>query len=330
MDFNSALSNNVFNISTISTPIDDEHSLSSSQRGFWNILTFTIIIIGTVANITMLVLLVKEKKKTSYTVYAGATVINDIVYLIITFLEISVFALFDITINTTNAVVCKCMPYILSSSIYLHGWFVLALTTEKLIHAYFPRMTKLFDRRTTGLIVVFFIVCASLFLNLHYILHVDLRDMLLNDGTVISVCDAVDLYGEDEYRLYVILHLRFVMPLIAVVLPGVCIIIGNIFLMKAFCQSLRAPATTRKISVHARDMYVFTIMMSVMFLCIDTPYAVIRYQTIWLAGTSFDDGIDILMYLNHSLKCLVYIIYRRAVRMHCIECKGTHQTDNIK
>ena len=301
-------------------------AFASDQRGFWNLLQLIIICFGTVANISMLVLIVKEKaKKTSYTVYVGAIVVNDIIYLIITFLYFSLFVFFDIDIITTSAFVCKSLPFILNASWALHGWLLLTLTTERLFHAYFLRMTKLFERRNSGVVAVCLIVGVAAFFNLHYVLHVDLFESLSVDAAPNRiVCHIVYQYFGDQFQEYFRLYNRFVYPVFTGCLPGVFILAGNVLLMKALCQSLRAPVSTRRFSVKDGDKYVFTILVSLMFLCIDMPLMMMHFER---DGTSFDDGIHALMLLNHSLKYLIYIIYKQTVRLRCIRCKADRQTD---
>ena len=317
MDNNNTLSTYVNNVTLVSSINNNKYSSAQDQRGFWNILKFTIIIIGTLANITLLVLLVKEKqKKTSYTVYVGSIVVNDIIFFIGEFLETILNQMFDYDIHSENTFSCKFYYPVQESARLLRGWLVFGLTIERLILAYFPRMTKLLDRGMTGLISVVLIVCVILFINVHYVMHSELV-LLLRDGTVISECLVVNLYYGDQYVLYYDLHIKFVIPIIAAVLPAACLLIGTILLMKAFCQSLRAPATTPIISGHDRGTYVFTTMMSVIFFCIDMPTIALKYFT-FRDGTAFIFVIEILFFLTHSLKCLVYVLCKRSVRMCCI------------
>ena len=299
-------------------------TFASDQRRFWNLLQLIIICFGTVANISMLVLIVKEKeKKTSYTVYVGAIVVNDIIYLIINFLYYCLFVFFDIDIITTSAFVCKSLPFILNTSWALHGWLLLTMTTEKLFHAYFLRMTKLFERRNTGVVTVCLTVGVAAFFNLHYVLHVDLFEYLSVDDTPNRiVCHVVYL---DQFQEYFKLYNRFVYPVLTGCLPSVFILAGNVLLMKALCHSLRAPVSTRRFSVKDGDKYVFAILVSLMFLCIDMPLMMMNFER---DRTSFDDGIHALMLLNHSVKYLIYIIYKQTVRLRCIRCKADRQATN--
>ena len=210
MDNNNIISTNVNNITPKSTITYDEYSFSSYYK-FWDILNFTIQTIGTVANITMLALLVKDKeKKTSYTVYIGAIMVNDIIQLILSFLKNTLYYLFDYDLYTVNIFACNFMYYLELSVWMLHGWLLLLLTTERLINAYFPRMPKLFDRRSTGIIAASLIICATLFINIHYVLHLD-TEMYPDpsDGSV--RCFNPDVFYEDEYtQYYYYLYVQFI------------------------------------------------------------------------------------------------------------------------
>ena len=325
MNYSNSLSTVVYSITSMSTTANK--SFTSDQLGLWNILYLVIQCFGIVANITMLVLLVKEKvKKTSYTVYVGAMVVNDIIYLIIAFLTSSLFVFFEINIATTSAFVCKSLPVIMHSSRALHGLLVIALTTERLFHAYFLRMTKLFERRNTGVVAVSLIICVAAFLNFHFVLHLDVFFKLsVDDAPNMIVCGIVYVYMDESLEYYNTIYIRFVDPLLFGCLPGLFILVGNVFLTKALCQSLRAPASTRRLSVKHWEMYVFTIMVSVMFLCIDVP---VMASHIWSVETAFDGGKNALMLFNHSVKCLVYtIICKRTIRMRCIRFKEKHQSE---
>ena len=125
--------------------------------------------IGTGGNITWVVLLIKENgKKTSTTILAGAVAANDITIHVFWFLFEMLYTTFNYDITSTSLFACKFVYFMKNSMFFMPGWFVLALTTERLISVYFPRMIKLFSRRMTGISITICIVCASLFLKLHF------------------------------------------------------------------------------------------------------------------------------------------------------------------
>ena len=324
MDFNNSVLTN--GSSVTATDSNDEYN------SFWNILLFTIIVLGTGANVTMLALLIKEKgKKTSFTVYVGAIAVNDILYLIFDVLYFKLNTMFNYDMASVNIFTCKLMFFIPNTVYLMDGWFLCALTTERLINAYFPRMTTLFSRRMTGITTVLFTICTSFFIMLHSLMHVDLYpEKQFMDGTILYGCGVVNLYEGDEYVHFFSLYVKFVLPLIVGALPGLCILVENVVLIKALCQSLTGSSSTRKkICIENRDMYVFTTMISTIFLLMEIPCMVINFYYTETGGTSFDNIFAIILLLSHSVKCLVYIIYKRTVRIRCIICKAVRQTDDI-
>ena len=320
----------VNNVTAISTGSTDVYPLSEPRWSFWSIFELSILIIGTGANIIMMTLLVKEKmKKTSNTVLVGVIVVNDMLFLISYFLYDMCYRIFNYDISSSSTFACKFIYFIKNSMYLISGWLVLALTTERLINVYFPRMIKLFKRGLTGIIITMCIVCAALFLQLHIIIHIDLYPIQwFSDGTIIYV-HLCSFYWGNQYEEYIPLYMKYVFPLIAGILPGFCILVENIFLIKVLYQSLGATSSSRR---HIRDenrrMLVFATMISMLFLVIDMPYIIIT-NSYWESGTSFGNVFAILWLLSRSIKCLAYILYKRPVRMRCIVCKAMRQTDDI-
>ena len=190
-------------------------------------------------------------------------------------------------------------------------------------------MIKLFKRGLTGIIITMYIVCAALFLQLHIIIHINLYPIQwFSDGTIIYV-HLCSFYWGNQYEEYIPLYMKYVFPLIAGILPGFCILVENIFLIMVLYQSLGATSSCKRhIREENRRMLVFSTMISMLFLVIDMPYIVIT-NSYWESGTSSGNAISILRLLSHSIKCLVYILYKRPVRIRCIVCKAMRQTDDI-
>ena len=316
MDYNNSFSTDVNNVTAISTESTNEYPFSGPRWSFWIIFQLTISMIGTGGNITWIVLLIKENgKKTSTTILAGAVAANDIAMHIVWFLYELLYTTFNYDITSTSGLACKFVHFMRDSMFFIPGWLVLALTTERIISVYFPRMIKLFSRRMTGISITICIVCASLFLQLHFLLHIDLYPIQwLGDGTIIYACTSEQL----QYIEYIGLYDKFVSPVINGAIPGLCILVENVFLIKALCQS--PSSTRRQISSKNRTMLVFTSMIGMLFLFMDMPYYVIQ-PFYFESGSPFDNVIETLWLLSHSVKCFVYVCYRRNVRTRCMVCK---------
>ena len=310
---NSSLSTDVVNnVTAISTEATDEFSIFR----IYGILQLPIVIIGTVGSVIMLILLVKEKgKKTSCTVYVGAIVVHDIVLQILFVVSVLLNSAFNYNIySTTNRFTCKFLDFIQLSLFLLSGWLVLTLTTEQLINAYFPRMKKLFKRRMPGIITVICLVCAVCYANLHNVVQKDvIPKQMLHDGTMVYECvNMMNYYNFLQvYQLYIT-------PIISGILPGLIIIIENIFLIKTLCLSIATKSSERRQGYNVnRDMLVFTILISVHFLLMEASCNVL-----WIFREKYDVVllyvIQTLLLMNHSFRLFVYILCKGNIRKRCI------------
>ena len=313
MDYNNSFSTDE-NYAVISTNSADVFSRYGWT--FWSVFQLIIIIVGTAANGVMLAVLLKNKgKKTSNTVYVGAMAVNDIICLNVHLVYDWTYEHINYDVNITSRFTCKFMHALWSSTFYITGWLVIGLTMERLTYAYFPRMIKLFSRRMTGVIAISCIVCAAFVTNLHYMVQYDLYEgQHPNDNTTIYICAA-----DNDYEKYIDLYSSYVFFFLAGILPCMCILIGNAYTIQTLCKSIKAPVPTgqRQISLENRDILVFTVMISIMFLFMEMPYTV-SVSFYMHFHTPFVDMIKIIWLLNQSLKCFAYILYQRSFRMRCI------------
>ena len=310
---NSSSSTDVNNVTAVSTEGTGEFSITR----IYGFIQLTIIVIGTVGSVLMLTLLVKEKgKKTSCTICVGAIVVHDIVHQILSVVFVVVSSLFNYDIyNTTNRFTCKFLDFIQSSLFLLSGWLVLTLTTEQLINAYFPRMKKLFKRRMPGIITVICLVCAVCYTNLHFVVQNDIYPKgVLRDGTIVYKCDNVRLYYDNFLKLFQV----YIQPIIGGILPGLIIVIENIFLIKTLCLSIKTKSSVRRQGRTVnRDMLVFTILISVQYLLMEVSSSVLlilheKYDVY------FQHVIRTIVMMNHSFKLFVYILCKGNIRKRCI------------
>ena len=313
MDTNNGFSTDVN--SAMSTSWGRTGVFSGYGWDFWAICFLSIIIIGTVANSFMLAVLVKDKrKKTSTTVYLGAMAGNDIICLNLNLIYSWLHYLINYDVFQMSWFGCKFMDALSTSTDLIRAWLVTALTIERLIYLYFPRMIKLFSRRMTGIIVISFVVFGPFLLNIHYIIR--------NEWIVISSpSDNTTYYycNEDmkNYNEFIDMYERYIFFFFGGICPSLCILIGNAVFVKALCRSVKTPVSSgqRHVSADNRDMIVCTIMISIMFLSMDMPRTL---------GFSFDlfnsygVATGTIWLFNLSLKCYVYILYTRKVHITCI------------
>ena len=285
----------------------------------WNfslILYLVITIIGMVANLCVLVLLIKEKgKKTSVTMYLIAMTIDDILSLLIFLVFYWLYLFKGVEVEHSSIFACK-IPTALDFTIDIIGiWLVVALVGERLIYLYFPRMTKLFSRRLTGIFAIVMIVGIALLLNGHYILWMKIKEIQpYHDDRTISVCSADTL----EYREYIELFRKYIVFVFAGICPSLCIIFGNVLFVKALYQSFTTPMTNGRMRLdgRTRDILIYTMMISILFLFLEMP----RTVAVPFDLMKFGRMIVLALYLlNRTLKPFVYVLYTRSFRVRCIK-----------
>ena len=230
----------VYAIVTQITPYDPfEVNYEGYGWDFISIFHLIIIIIGSVSNACLVVLLIKDKgKKTSVTVYFGAMAVCDTIQLAVFMVYEWLFRLMYFAVEDTSSFGCKFIVTLEYIAKTLSTWLVIALIIERLIYLHFPRMTKLFNRRMTGICVISMLVTIWYLFNSHYMLWFDLKGIVLQvDNTTTYFCktDSINLME------YTVLYKKYILPILCGICPVVCILIGNVFFIKALYFS----ATTR-------------------------------------------------------------------------------------
>ena len=277
----------------------------------WAVVYLIIGIIGTVANLILLVLLLKTKEKTtSFTVIVGSMAISDMLFLTVYLVYDWAYYTLNYDVILTNIFGCKTMHALWISTLYMDSFLVIDLIIERVTNAYFPLLIKLFSRRNTGLVAVSCSVIAAFIFNVHYMIRVEyVSYQLPNDNTTFYYCGVYD----EEYFYYQYLT-SYTILFFVVFLPSMVILVGNVFLIKALCKS--ANVSVHQQNREKRDKIVYVIMIGTMFLLLNIPYIV--YATEFIRVEQLHEDIAITMrLLYHSLKCLIFILYKRSFKMCC-------------
>ena len=311
MDYNSSFSTEVYMYYASSTVMWDTFETPYGWDK-WAVIGLVMAIIGTVANLVLLVSLLKTKeKKTSFTIIVGATAVSDI-------LNFALYLVYDWAYDTLNFDVlsmsrftCKAVYALWKSMFYMDSFLVIDLTIERLISAYFPRLIKLFSRRSTGMVAVGCSVVAAFIFNVHYVVQLDLYlYQFPYDNATYYVCTS----NEVEYFDFIQLDVYFV-SFLGAFLPSMVIIIGNVFLIKALCKSAKISASTGEpyLSQDKRDKFVYVLLIGAMYILTFIPDALLANNVIPFEQLYFDIYM-IMWLLYHSLKCFIYILNKRISR----------------
>ena len=68
----------------------------------------------------------------------------------------------------------------------LSAWLVIALIIERLIYLHFPPMTKLFNRRMTGICIICMLVAIWYLFNSQYMLWLDLKGVTFHKSIILQ------------------------------------------------------------------------------------------------------------------------------------------------
>ena len=285
---------------------------------FIRVLQLTIIIVGTIANICLIVLLVKDKeKKTSATLYLGAIAVNDTVYMLAVFLVYYwLYDLINFSVETTSSFGCKITLTLDATTDTLSAWLVITLITERLIYLYFPRITKLFSRRVTGMSVIIMLLFIAFIVNCHYILWYEVISFRSEtDNTTFYYCVAARL----QLLEYVAIYEEYIFSILCGLCPVVCILIGNIFFAKALYRSVWNTERNGHGNVNEgkdRDLLVCTMVISILFLILDVPLTADNTFNLFQSDTFI---LMTMSLIYRSIKLFVYILYKRSFRLYCIK-----------
>ena len=299
------------------TPFDPfEVNFKGYGWDFISIFHLSIIIFGTVSNACLVALLIKDKgKKTSATVYFGAMAVCDTIQLVVFMVYEWLYRLMYFDVEDTSSFACKFIVTLECIANTLSPWLVIALIIERLIYLYFPRMTKLFNRRMTGICVIGMLVTIWYLFNSHYMLWFDLKGVVSQvDNTTTYICktDSINLME------YTVLYKKYILPILCGICPVVCILIGNVFFIKAlyFSATTRIKNGRAQIQGEHRDMLVCTMMISVLFLILDTPLTVADAFNLFPYEVYIRPTLPLLYC---SVKLFVYILYKNSFRVRCID-----------
>ena len=303
---------------TTVSPINphDYSAFSGYGWDFIQIFHIIIVIIGTISNVYLLVLLIKDKgKKTSATIYFGVMAVCDTIQLTVFMVYDWLYRLMNFAVEETSMFGCKIILALDYFAYTFSTWLVIVLVIERLIYLHCPRMTKLFSRRMTSICVISMLVTIWYLFNSHYMLWYDLKGIVSKvDNTTVYSCtsDSINLVEyTDLYKMYIL-------PILCGICPAVCILIGNVFFIKA----LYCTATTRMTNGHTqihgenRDLLVRVMMISILFLMLDTPLTIANAFNLFPSDVYIRPTLPLLYC---SIKLFIYIPYKRSFRVHCIK-----------
>ena len=281
----------------------------------WTYLSPVIVVTGLVGNVlTLITVLTRRCKKTSFTVMLAALAIADTVVLIVPLCRGWLRYAFGIIVENSGAIWCKLIWYLTYAPTHISVWLVSALTAERTFSVYFPTKVKVVCVPRTGLIVVAIIVAVVSVANVHL-----LFGFTIVHNQNITAC-AFSNVGYKHFFLRVFTWIDLV---VGFIVPAGISITSNIATVVRFFKSTVTHTASSK--DQNRQLLRLTILISTTFIFLYLPgltYQIIRPYIFETSGSDWANDIDEvintvflnLIYLRHAINFLLYVFSGKRFR----------------
>ena len=281
----------------------------------WIYLTLVIVVTGFVGNVLTLITMINRNcKKTSFTVILAALAIVDIVVLIGPLCRGWMRYTFDFSIENSGTVWCRLIWYLVYAPAHISVWLVTALTAERTYSVYYPRKVKTVCVVKTGIIVVAIVVAILLVADAHLLFGFTLME---NQNT--TACTFTNHRYEDFfYQVFTWIDL-----VIGFIAPAATILTLNIVTVVRFSNSSVALSEINKDKL--RQLLRITSLISMTFIVLYLPgliYQIIRPHIFETSADNWANETDEvintvflnLIYLSHAINFLLYVFSGKRFR----------------
>ena len=281
----------------------------------WIYLTLVIVVTGFVGNaLTLITMINRHCKKTSFTVILAALAIVDIVVLIGPLCRGWMRYAFDFSVENSGTVWCRLIWYLVYAPAHISVWLVTALTAERTYSVYYPRKVKTVCVVKTGIIVVAIVVAILLVADAHLLFGFTLME---NQNT--TACTFTN-HGYEDFFYQVFTWIDLVIGFIA---PAATIFTLNIVTVVRFSNSSVALSEINKDKL--RQLLRITSLISMTFIVLYLPgliYQIIRPHIFETSADNWANETDEvintvflnLIYLSHAINFLLYVFSGKRFR----------------
>ena len=283
----------------------------------WTHLTAIILITGLIGNLlTLVTVLNKHSKKSSFSVLIAALAITDIIFLSSFPFNSWVRYAFGISLEDGAVIWCKLTFYVSYAAPHISVWLVSALTAERSFAVFFPTKVKVVCVPKMGLIVVAIIVGVLMVVNGHFLFGYTL--IMMGNTTLCAFTSA-------KFEYFYLYTFTWIDLILGFILPAICIVSLNIATVVQCFKSTIAREDLRK----GKSNHLLRIMflVSAAFIVLYVPgilYLLIRpyifdirdSTAMWANDT--DEILNAvflnLMFSNHAINFLLYVFSGRRFR----------------
>ena len=268
-------------------------------------------LLGFVGNSCSLVTVIsKHCKKSSFTVYLGTLAVVDSCVLTITLVETWVFSVYQMDLGRYGAFTCKCVLFSGMVLTAVSSWLVIALTAERAAATVYPHRFKQIHSVKSGIKIVGIIVTCMALAYAHLLYGKEYSYVEHH-----PFCVYVDSTYEYFKRRYIVV----IDAIIFIIFPMLIISIGNIVIVVKVRNSGKqiAPATsnTQAAKKASRHLVIITLLISSSFIVFTMPACIFFMISRGLFDESNDaqrqvafTAVTTLMRFNHSTNFFLYIV----------------------
>ena len=287
---------------------------SQLGKALWAYLTPVIVLTGLVGNVlTLITVLNKHSKKTSFTVILAALAICDSAYLVCWFkpwLENTN----GVSLENSGIVWCKLIWYLLFTLPHISVWLVTVLAAERAFSVYFPLKVKTLCVTKTGIIIAATIVALFAVTDLHLMFGFTLAESQ-------NATDIVCTLTNNGYKNFFYLVYTWIDLVIGFILPAAASLSFNIVTVVKFRKSTMSAKKRETV----KQLIIIACLVSTTFIVLYFPallYQLIRPYifdlTVDKYGNSTDEVIHTLfvntIVLSHAVNFILYVFSGKRFR----------------
>ena len=274
-------------------------------------------ILGLVGNsLSLLTVISKKCKGSSFTVYIGALAVVDSCMLVTNIADTLLLAAYKIDLGPHGIAICKVIKFCQSTFRHISAWVIIVITIERALATLYPLRFEAIYKTRFGVLVVGILASLMTLLNAHFLFVTDYS--FIDQG---PRC----VFKEGPHRTFITETFPVVLFFTAVVLPSVIIIMGNTAIVIKAKRSRRqiAPTTSSTQSTNntSRHLIVITLLISSAFLVFTVPV----FAALSITSVAFDDTNDAqrqfvysvalsLQNMNFATNFYLYILSGRRFR----------------
>ncbi|XP_045160175.2 cysteinyl leukotriene receptor 1-like [Mercenaria mercenaria] len=206
-----------------------------TREMLWKVISPIIMVWGTVGNILIFIVLLRQKNKISSTaLYLMALAVSDTIVLYTGPLRQWMKQTWNYDIRWQTDAGCKFQVYLTYASLHCSSWLLVAVTLERAVSVVFPHKVRIVSTKRTAMIAIFAIFMFTYGLNIFHLVIMGLKGY----RTLQPCAPKTKEYLEFRDDIYVWIDFC-----VAFAAPFILLLIGNISII-VYLQKSRAKQKT--------------------------------------------------------------------------------------